>query len=177
MQESSIFSHKLYLCSLLIFVFYYSIQAENDVAVDLRDELECPVCKDYWTRPRECVACGRVFCGPCVAHLASCPLCRKDPFVSRESRLASRLVENVRVKCEQCETKLARSRLEEHKKICPKRLRKCSFKDCGFFATDNEDAMAHLSRVHVDQICANFEQLPRVMCPGNTCVYLFRIYK
>ena len=131
--------------------------------MDTSDGLKCPVCTENCTRPRECLACGRLFCAPCIAHLKSCPLCRKEPFVSRENRFASRLVGNVRVRCGQCETLVISARLEEHNKTCASRLRKCSFEDCHFFATNRADGMNHLNNMHMDQMWANFDRLHKII--------------
>ena len=132
----------------------------------MSDELKCPVCIGLCTRPRECIACGRLFCAPCITHLKSCPVCRNVPFLSRETRFATRLVDNVQVKCGQCEALVTSALLEEHKKTCICRHRRCSFDGCHYVATNRDDGMNHLNIVHVEQLWANFDHLQKIKTLG-----------
>ena len=143
------------------------LQAEDIANVDLNDDLKCPVCHELCTLPRECSACGRLFCSSCIAHLTSCPLCLKEPFDSHDNLFASRLVNNVRVKCGHCESQVDSAHLEEHQKTCDARKRKCSFQGCDFVASNRDEAVHHLNTVHVDHIWTNFERLPPLMSSGK----------
>ena len=146
--------------------------------MNLKDELNCPVCTDLYSRPRECLACGRLFCSSCIAHVKSCPLCRKEPLLSRDNRFATRIVDNIRLHCRQCDALVARARLEEHRKTCASRLRKCSFKDCGFIAVTKEEELEHLKTVHMEQMWTNFDQLYQIMSTNTgaviTSINIFR---
>lgn len=148
-------------------ICFWNFQTEEPINVNLKEELQCPVYTECFVRPRECIACGRLFCSSCIAHLKSCPLCRAEPFLTRDNRFASRLVDNIQVQCERCDVQVARSQFEEHKKTCANRLRKCSFKGCGFNASTKEDALAHVKAAHMDQIWTNFEQLSQIICPAG----------
>ena len=131
----------------------------------MSDELECPVCQELCTNPRDCLTCGRVFCSGCIAQLKSCPLCRKQPFESRENIFASRLLNSVRLKCPQCDSLVDRPRLEDHKRTCPARPRRCSFKGCEFVATNKMEALDHMNTKHSDEIWTNMDNLSTIITP------------
>lgn len=157
---------------LLIILLHFIFQVKDvNIDVDLNEELKCPICLDYLTRPRECSACGHLFCAPCIAHLKSCPLCRIKPFVSRDNRFSSRLVDNIRVNCDKCKAQIFRSQLEEHKKTCENRLRHCIIKDCGFSAASDEEALSHLNTAHKGQLWSTLERLSRTNSPGKSIIY------
>lgn len=138
----------------------------------LDEEFECPVCTELCARPRECVACGRLFCASCIAHLKSCSICRKEPFASRKNRFAARVLNNLQVKCAQCAAQIQRSRLEDHKKTCAARVRACSFKSCDFVAKNFEEAADHLKAEHLDEIWENFEDLSKLEVSSMSTQYL-----
>ena len=138
--------------------------------MDAKDELTCPVCTELCIRPRECLACGRLYCAACIAHLKSCPICRKEPFISRDNRLAARLVNKPQVKCGKCEAQICRSLVEQHKKTCAERVRKCSFIHCEFAANNRGDAVDHINRQHMDEIWANFDHLSQLKSSGICCI-------
>lgn len=142
--------------------------------VVLNNEIKCPICTELCTRPRECAECGGLFCSACIAHLTSCPLCRKKPFVSRANRFVFRLLNNVQVKCGHCQSQVVRVNMEEHQKTCASRLRKCSIKSCGFISNNMKDAVDHLNTVHMEQIWCNFEKLPQILSPGMIITFIIR---
>ena len=168
---------KHYLLKKFHYLYIQYIQPHDDLKnVDMSEELKCPVCLGLCTRPRECIHCGRLFCAPCIAHLKSCPLCRKEPFISRETRFATRLVDNVRVKCGQCEALVTSARLEEHKKTCICRHRRCRFDGCHYVATNREDGMNHLINIHMDQLWSNFDHIQKIITSSMLGLFILIIY-
>ena len=132
----------------------------------MSDELKCPVCTELCTRPRDCLACGRLFCTACIAQLKSCPLCRKEPFITHYNSFASHLLDNVRVKCVLCGVLVERPHFEQHKTTCEARVRQCSFRGCEFVATNKTEAIDHFSKKHMDEMWTNMEHLSTIVAPG-----------
>ena len=133
---------------------------------DFREEFKCPVCFELCTRPRECNACGRFFCAPCIAHLTSCPLCRKEPFLSRDSRFAARVVESARVNCVHCKTPVVRTGLDEHQKTCVALSRHCPFRGCGFVTINKEKALEQIVNTHGNEFWEHLNHLSKIIESG-----------
>lgn len=145
---------------LFIDIFYY-LQLEEDLSkIDLKDELNCPVCRELCkVPPRECLLCGHLFCYECIANLKSCPLCRNEPFDYRESCFASRLLNNIHVKCGSCDSMVIRSQLETHMAaMCEARLRQCSFPECTFAANNVLELTDHIKNQHQSRVVKNCDK-------------------
>lgn len=125
------------------------------------------MCTELCNRPRECIACGRFFCSACIAHLTLCPLCRKEPLVSRASSFAARILNNVCVNCAHCKAPMARCRLEQHQQTCDARARKCFFWGCGFVAINKKKALEHVDTAHGNELWKHLDHLSNIIELGT----------
>lgn len=126
----------------------------------MRAELEYPVCKQVFTRPRECHKCGNLFCAACIAHVhtrARFAARSHSSLTNAASPLAtlqrSRSVQPVQVE------------LNEHKNNCIACIRQCSSRGCNFLASNEQQATQHVSSVHLALVLDKFDKLSQLVSP------------
>lgn len=66
-------------------------------------EFSCPVCSDLCKLAVESECCGYSFCEDCARTVKykrmNCPSCNNFPFEYKESKLARRIISEIKVKC------------------------------------------------------------------------------
>lgn len=124
----------------------------------LLESLMCPICIDYADQPVECVMCGNIFCKVCVGFgnnqtiVKRCPMCMKDAHF-KESLLARKLLNNIPVKCTNCETVLTQGELKLHLTKCLPSLLECN--KCRQKIKD-QDFVNHVVSNHSQEIIDTF---------------------
>ncbi|RUS14183.1 hypothetical protein BC937DRAFT_94222 [Endogone sp. FLAS-F59071] len=116
--------------------------------------LNCPVCFEPATNPRETNCCNQVFCSACIQPLQSCPFCRASRLTHHENTVVTRILNTLPATCPfECQAAVTRGNLEAHTKICEQRLFDCPAPTCGTLAIKSRvQFLGHLVSHHADDV-------------------------
>ena len=97
------------------------------------EELECPVCYDYFHPPIAICRNGHSICGKCRTQITSCPLCRAA-ILKTINRTLEKLMRQLIVRCDfstfGCKVTSPIGEIRQHEIICTRRPYKCPITDC-----------------------------------------------
>ncbi|KAK9701804.1 Seven in absentia protein family [Popillia japonica] len=144
---------------------------------EILSNLECQVCTEYMSRPIYMCHTGHSICSQCKIKLSGCPSCKAVFTTTRNyaleslSLLFSYPCPFTRYGCDVVQKK---EDLKDHVKICPSRIRQCSFcqKDSSWKGPVN-NLREHLTADHVAFLLSNGEEKPLKshFYPNETLTY------
>ena len=97
------------------------------------EELECPVCFEYFKAPIAICSNGHSICGKCKTKITKCPLCRAG-ILNTTNKTLENLMHKLIVRCEfstfGCKWTSSIGAIRLHETFCERRPYKCPFPDC-----------------------------------------------
>ncbi|PSN32966.1 hypothetical protein C0J52_25128 [Blattella germanica] len=102
----------------------------DSFALDLLQDLECPICLDYMVPPITLCIHGHSICHNCRPTLRRCPSCRCKLMETRSlplENLSARITHPCTYRREGCTAQLLHDFKEEHLKECPYRPHHCPY--------------------------------------------------
>ncbi|GAA5837872.1 hypothetical protein JCM11251_004684 [Rhodosporidiobolus azoricus] len=109
----------------------YVVEEETGTGYDYLDpvppSLECPICRQSLQNP-VLTPCDHLFCHACLSRALelhpTCPIDRtriQEAECRRPPRVVAELLDDLRVRCEECETEMRRGDWEAHAERCRRR--------------------------------------------------------
>lgn len=134
--------------------------------------LNCPVCLEPATNPRETNCCNQVFCSACLQPLQSCPFCQASHVTYRENKVVARILNTLPVACPfECQAAITRGNLENHTKVCKQRLFDCPVPTCGTLAIKSQvEFLGHLVNQHADDVESAVQRFYATKRQSNTVI-------
>ena len=124
------------------------------------EELECPICFEYFQPPIGICSNGHSICGNCTTKITTCPLCRAR-ILSTINLTLENVMRKIRARCEfgtfGCNVTSSVGEIRQHETVCTRRPYKCPITDC----TWNRPLSAirfHLMPKHKIQINAQIRE-------------------
>jgi E3 ubiquitin-protein ligase SIAH1 len=106
-----------------------------DFAHDLLEELECPVCFEYFQPPIAICKNGHSICGKCKSKVRSCPVCRAA-ILNTTNITLEKVMQKLKVRCEfsnsGCNVTSSILEIRKHELSCPRRPYKCPITECNW---------------------------------------------
>jgi len=138
------------------------------------EELECPVCFEYFQSPIAICSNGHSICGKCKTKITKCPLCRAG-ILNTTNKTLENVMRTLRVRCEfstfGCKWTSSIGVIRQHETFCERRPYKCPITDC----TWNHPLSAirfHLKSKHKIQVQAQRGEVITVLGDfGNKSVW------
>jgi hypothetical protein len=148
---------------------------------DFKKLLECPVCYDILTPPVQTCDNGHVICQGCKYGLQSCPTCRGN-FIVFKNTLLDQLLDSLPVECafatNGCEKVMNIGEKVAHENVCNYRLIKCPSNDCEEVEVIYCKLKEHLSKCYSYDSLAFNEKVSVCMDLKNpSAKQLFGMYK
>merc|ERR1712037_849539 len=107
----------------------YDVEIDNSekssVAENLKDEITCAVCLCIFEEPMKVDCCDGHFCKECIENVKKsyqpCPLCRKENFTAKFSRIMVTVLTQYKLICpaDECKKSIPYANFEKHKNTCP----------------------------------------------------------
>ncbi|CAD8170313.1 unnamed protein product [Paramecium octaurelia] len=107
-----------------------------------QDTFDCPICSCVARLPKDCSACGSVFCGPCVdswlkKQQECINRCPKTSVIQGIQKSLKRIYDDLEIRCQYCQKPFKIAEIEKHENNC--QIPKCSNYDiCGNNLGTNE---------------------------------------
>jgi hypothetical protein len=131
-----------------------------DYTENRNEELECPVCMEYYKDPIQHTECGNLFCKECIKNDV-CPICRNTiEHYCNAPKIILNMLRNIQVKCltPNCRKVMKKSELESHwNNICSIKCILC----------DNNVSINFIKE-HIENLCPNVD---------ISCEFCFDSYK
>jgi E3 ubiquitin-protein ligase SIAH1 len=144
-----------------------------DFASENFEELECPVCFEYFQPPIAICSNGHSICGKCKTKITMCPLCRAG-ILSTTNITLENVMSKIRVRCEfsafGCKMTSSIGEIRQHETVCKRRPYKCPITDC----TWNRPLSAirfHLKSKHKIQVQPQLGEITALGDFGNKSVW------
>jgi hypothetical protein len=108
--------------------------------MDFEQNFTCPLCLELAKNAVESSCCTKIYCQECIdssfKKYQHCPCCRSPDLTYEPSKIARKVISEIKVPCNHCELKVETGEMQNHLKKCPKVKLKCRL--CGLELTQQE---------------------------------------
>jgi hypothetical protein len=92
--------------------------------MSLEENFTCPICLEFAKNAVEAECCTKIFCEKCIVDnlkkFGTCPCCRATKITWHPSKIARKVISEIKVPCDYCEEMVESGALEAHQAKCPK---------------------------------------------------------